>query len=752
MPLEFSIVDKKKIAEEIFEITLSSQEDFNFRAGQYVLVKIPRLLYDDLKGNSRGFSIASSPSNKRSISIVFRMSESGFKKTLVDLPIDSTVEVDGPFGAFILPEYSSKPINFIAGGIGITPFISILRFADGNSLSHKINLIYANRPLKEILYLKELKNLQKKNANFSLKTAFEKISPDFIKANSINFNESLWYISGPPQFVVYIKDLLNSLGIKDEDVFFEEAAEMVFSNKDQLMSIIKNNLEGIAITDLQGVIKFVNPAWENLTGWKAEEVINKTTPRILKSGKHTLDFYRKLWSDLLKGKAFRGEITNKRKDGSFYDTDEIIMPLRSPSGNIVSFAAFQRDITEKKSMEKELQINAAVSKSQKAAMINILEDFESLEIQLKQERDRANSILSSMEEGLAVIGPNGEIILMNARAEKLLDVSFAEIVNKNIHAIIDIRKGEQSVSQEKTPISIVLKEQKPAFIGLTDGLYFKTASGKKFPISMTISPLKINGGGAIIVFRDITKEEEIDRAKSEFVSLASHQLRTPPTIINWHTEFLLSESLGKFNDKQKEYLRDIYNANRRMIELINALLNVSRIELGTFILEQKPTNLIEIIRLNLSDLVEQIKEKKLQIIENYEESLPIINSDPNIIGIIFQNLIDNAVKYTQPGGKIEITIKKQASNFLIKISDSGCGIPKNIQGRMFSKFFRADNAKEIDPNGNGLGLYIVKAVLEQAGGKISFESEENKGTTFYIILPVNGTNKKEGTKSLEKTR
>jgi signal transduction histidine kinase len=241
----------------------------------------------------------------------------------------------------------------------------------------------------------------------------------------------------------------------------------------------------------------------------------------------------------------------------------------------------------------------------------------------------------------------------------------------------------------------------------------------------------------------------LDLAKDGFVSIASHQLRTPLTALKGYTGMLLDGDAGPLNDKQREYLTEIKNANDRMINLITALLNVSRVDLGVFIVEPEQINLQNVAEDALKDLELKINEKKLLVNKNFEKDLPSINADLNIIRMIFQNLFSNAVKYTPPTGSITLTVKKDGANVLISVADTGYGIPKNAQPKIFTKMFRADNARVKDPDGTGLGLYIIKETIEKTGGKIWFESKENKGSTFYVAIPLEGMKKKEGSRRLE---
>ena len=245
-----------------------------------------------------------------------------------------------------------------------------------------------------------------------------------------------------------------------------------------------------------------------------------------------------------------------------------------------------------------------------------------------------------------------------------------------------------------------------------------------------------------------SSNKDIDKAKNDFVSLASHQLCTPLSAINWYSEMLIAGDAGKLSDEQKEYAEQIYQSNRRMIILVNALLNISRIDLGTFSIEPEMVDLTIIANEVLKDLPPVFRKKKVNIIKKYSEKLKKVNVDPNLIRIIFQNIVSNSIKYTPEGGTITLEISPHKDKLLISIIDNGCGIPKEQQAKVFTKLFRADNVRRLETDGTGLGLYIVKAIVEKAGGKIWFESEEGKGTKFYINLPISGMKKKVGTKRL----
>lgn len=230
--------------------------------------------------------------------------------------------------------------------------------------------------------------------------------------------------------------------------------------------------------------------------------------------------------------------------------------------------------------------------------------------------------------------------------------------------------------------------------------------------------------------------KEIDKAKTEFVSLASHQLRTPLTSVSWFTEMLLKSEVGPMNSKQKEYLSEIFTQNRRMIDLVDDLLNSSRIDMGMLKVESKKTDLGHILDSVLVEIDPLVREKNIQIEKNIPAGSIILETDPEMVRIIFQNLLSNAVKYTPPEGKVSVNLSLSGAHVDIVVLDTGYGIPESQQGKIFTKMFRADNIRDKVTDGTGLGLYIVKAVVKELGGRIHFDSEEGKGSSFFVSLPL----------------
>jgi PAS domain S-box-containing protein len=328
--------------------------------------------------------------------------------------------------------------------------------------------------------------------------------------------------------------------------------------------------------------------------------------------------------------------------------------------------------------------------------------------------------------------------MLGWKAQEIIGKSMVEVVPREDLYGVEVSFKERILTQ-------VLAGQK--FVAdLTNPFYYIRKDKSRFPASSIVAPVVLNKKivGAVEVFRDITKEKEIDKAKTEFVSLASHQLRTPLSTVNWYSEMLLTGDVGEVTNEQRDYLEEIYNGNQRMVDLVNTLLDVSRIELGTFGGEAKPTDIVKLAEGVIDEQKLQINEKKLKFSSAFSNAIPLIQTDPKLFRMVIQNLLSNAIKYTPEGGKIVMALSLyDKKNVLLKIVDTGYGIPQNQHDKIFTKLFRADNVIGKDTEGTGLGLYIAKSIVEQAGGKLWFESDENNGTTFYATLPIGKTGKNE---------
>lgn len=352
------------------------------------------------------------------------------------------------------------------------------------------------------------------------------------------------------------------------------------------------------------------------------------------------------------------------------------------------------------------------------ALLNILEDAEEARKEIERERDITKIIFDNFLDILLLLEEDGDIKMVNKKGKEFLK---QEVEDRNLNNIEHplFRKISKEIFQEGKIRKVDEKE-----ISLNENTYFK------------ISTLFLEKIGWLLIIRDVSREKIIEKLKTEFVSISAHQLRTPLSAIKWTLRMLLDGDLGKITNEQREFLEKTYYSNERMIKLINDLLNVTRIEEGRFIYKKTLVDLKEIVDEIVQNYQDEILRRKIKLkYEKPKEKFQVF-VDREKLSLAVQNLIDNAVRYTPQEGTIEIKIEKEKKEVLFKIKDSGIGIPEDQKERIFQKFFRAANAMKFVTEGTGLGLFITKNIIETHGGKIWFDSQEGKGTTFYFTLPL----------------
>jgi len=371
---------------------------------------------------------------------------------------------------------------------------------------------------------------------------------------------------------------------------------------------------------------------------------------------------------------------------------------------------------------------------------------------LALERQRDEATLQSMNEGLIAVDDKDRVIVINPVAINMLGLKDEDsVVGKEVHDVFELfeadDKANKPIATKDLPSHRVLTTKKPV-----EGVYgFMTGQKQRHLMNVEVSPVELDNEivGVVTVMRDVTKEKEVDRMKTEFISLASHQLRTPLSAIKWFSEMLVAGDAGKLKPEQMEFAQSIAGSTERMIALVNSLLNISRIESGRIMVDPKPTDLEELVNGIVTDLKGKTEEKKQSFVISVHQDLPKINLDPRLIGQVYLNLLTNAIKYTPAGGEISVFISRKGDEIISQVADNGYGIPKEQQTRVFEKFFRAANAVKVETDGTGLGLYLIKAIVESSGGKIWFKSEEGKGTSFWFSMPTSGMKPKEGEVTLD---
>jgi two-component system CheB/CheR fusion protein len=238
---------------------------------------------------------------------------------------------------------------------------------------------------------------------------------------------------------------------------------------------------------------------------------------------------------------------------------------------------------------------------------------------------------------------------------------------------------------------------------------------------------------------DITSQRQLDIAKDEFIALVSHQLRTPLTVIRVYGEMLTSGMFGDLNAEQSQWVRNMTNSSARLIDVVGDILNVSRLDLGRIHIATESQNLCELISNCVQEVRPLADERQIVLVLQLPKKPVIADVDEVVLRQITHNLLTNAIRYTKPSrGQVAVTLSSRKNGYLLAVADNGIGVPKSAQPHIFERFYRAKNALEVDTQGSGLGLYLVKVMCDAFGGKVWFEAAKGKGTTFYVLIPRDG--------------
>ncbi|MCA9357153.1 PAS domain S-box protein [Candidatus Nomurabacteria bacterium] len=322
---------------------------------------------------------------------------------------------------------------------------------------------------------------------------------------------------------------------------------------------------------------------------------------------------------------------------------------------------------------------------------------------------------------------SGAIVNFNPAAVNLLQTTADTMGQVNFYQRVSSDTGmDVSVLQQKISAGLTINDEE---------VLLQSARGENIWVMLSVYNHR-NKQQRLVSLVDITEQKNVDTAKSEFVALATHQLRTPIAAIRWNVELLQRNMRETVTPDQTRYLKKIERNVMRMISLINDFLSVSKLEMGTFSTRIEEVNLSEFFDSALDEFQEKITEKKLKIERSDEPPQAYIKTDTRLFHIIVSNLVSNAVKYILPEGTLTLTYDLRSNTLRIVVADTGIGIPAEELDKMFVKFFRASNAQAHQTEGTGLGLYVVKQSVEILKGNITVESEENVGTKFVVTLPV----------------
>ena len=380
-----------------------------------------------------------------------------------------------------------------------------------------------------------------------------------------------------------------------------------------------------------------------------------------------------------------------------------------------------------------------------------------LENRLSAVESKSDVVINAIDDGVLAISKDGNIELINPSAQQIIGWDQGDALGLNWKSVLKLVTSDgKDVEDLENPIAQSLSKNQPTH---NDKLFLLTSSEKRILVSIVSSPVGTDGEGIIVVFRDITKEKAEEREQAEFISTASHEMRTPVASIEGYLGLALNPATAHIDEKARDFITKAHESAQHLGRLFQDLLDISKVEDGRMKNNPKIINVNEFLKDIFDGLATKASEKQLNYIfmpdiidEGKEKSLqPIFyaNIDPDHFREVVSNLIENAIKYT-PSGEVVVNVTGDDKQISISVKDSGIGIPAEDIPHLFQKFYRVDNSDTREIGGTGLGLYLSRRLAEAMSGNLRVESKYKEGSTFYLEIPrMNSSEAKQRLESAE---
>ena len=366
----------------------------------------------------------------------------------------------------------------------------------------------------------------------------------------------------------------------------------------------------------------------------------------------------------------------------------------------------------------------------------------SLENKLSAVESKSDVVINAIDDGVLAISKDGNIELINPSAQQIIGWDQGDALGLNWKSVLKLVTSDgKDVEDLENPIAQSLSKNQPTH---NDKLFLLTSSEKRILVSIVSSPVGTDGEGVIVVFRDITKEKAEEREQAEFISTASHEMRTPVASIEGYLGLALNPATAHIDEKARDFITKAHESAQHLGRLFQDLLDISKVEDGRMKNNPKIINVNEFLKDIFDGLATKANEKQLNYIfmpdiidEGKEKSLqPIFyaNIDPDHFREVVSNLIENAIKYT-PSGEVVVNVTGDDKQISVSVKDSGIGIPAEDIPHLFQKFYRVDNSDTREIGGTGLGLYLSRRLAEAMSGNLRVESKYKEGSTFYLEIP-----------------
>jgi PAS domain S-box-containing protein/diguanylate cyclase (GGDEF)-like protein len=519
--------------------------------------------------------------------------------------------------------------------------------------------------------------------------------------------------------------LANSFNKMAEDL--KTSGDKIIAAKNYTDNTIKSMIDTLIVIDPDAKLKTINPSVVELLGYKEEELIGKPVASIF--AEEDPIFKGTKLKKLIEEESIRDyDIKYRTKKGKIIPVSLCGSVMRDKEGKLLGFVCIARDMREIKRLmqkEKDVAVIAATAANEKKKAQELQEAYK--EVQLL-----ANLVESAQYEMVFVLEPDGRIVRCNALARDTFGYSGDEILTRNIWSLL---RADAQI-EWKTIVDRIRQQS-----SWREKLTAICKDGRELPVEIDISgPASADENANMICFgRDITKETEVDRMKSEFISIVSHELRTPLTSVKNAVSIILGGRAGEITKNQERFLSMVNRNIDRLTGIINDLLDLSKLEAGKVELKFQEIDLNEPLDIVISSLMPKAENKSVTITKEIPVDLPKVCGDRDKIEQIFINLINNSIKFTPEGGRVHVSAKNHDldKDFIeVCVEDTGVGIPVEELDIVFDKFHQISGSLTRKTGGTGLGLPIVKDPVEGHKGSIRVESEVGKGSGFIFTLPA----------------
>jgi len=547
----------------------------------------------------------------------------------------------------------------------------------------------------------------------------------------------LYRITTPPGPLYQVPGSAAQHRVSGAIVVWHDVTEMALQEQAQKLQLQADLIElahdAIIVRDPANVVVSWNRGAERLYGWTAQEALGKDIQALLRTSFPQPP--EAIYSTLEQKGQWEGELTHKRYDGTSVIVESCWAMVRAEEGQPVAILEINRDITERRRIEHLERRLHSETEARRALLQMVLDELPS-SVYLVRGSD-ARLVLANRATttiwGATWQHDQSMSEFLQENGIRISSIDGHELAPEQFATLRAVRTGE-AVYQHQEIIRHPDGKTLPVLVdavGLDLHQLFSLPGETRQPLAEGMEP------AALVVHQDVTALKEAERVKDEFIAIAAHELRNPLAALKGYAQTLLYQNQQGRGSKlaawQREALQDIDRSTRRLVELTEDLLDATRLQAGRLELYPEPVDLVALARRIVKRFQATTEQHHLSVLTALDYL--VVSIDPGRIEQVLGNLVNNAIKFSPEGGPIEVSVweKSETGEAMLSVRDSGIGIPLHQRARIFGRFARAENARKID--GTGLGLYLCRALVEQHGGRIWFESAEGHGSTFFIALP-----------------